>query len=77
MVRDEVRECVVSGMATRTPAVRSYKDLIVWQRAMDLAARTHEIAAGLPVVYRLSLAEQMHRAAISVVSNIAEGAGRR
>jgi four helix bundle protein len=64
-------------MASRTPAVRSYKDLIVWQRAMDLAACTHEIAAGLSVVYRFSLAEQMHRAAISVVANIAEGAGRR
>jgi four helix bundle protein len=55
--------------------VRSYRDLVVWQRAMDLAVWVHLLSRTLPRTY-YRLADQMQRAATSVASNIAEGSGR-
>ena len=53
--------------------IHSYKDLLVWQRAMDLVAETYRIARELPNEERYALSDQMRRAAVSVPSNIAEG----
>ncbi|MGH7518407.1 MAG: four helix bundle protein [Gemmatimonadales bacterium] len=64
-------------MSSPSFPVQSFKDLLVWQRAMDLAVRVHEITVAMPARHRFSLAEQMNRAAVSIPSNIAEGAGRR
>ncbi len=58
------------------PPIRSFQDLIVWQRSMDLAVRVHQLTKTAPARFRFSLSEQMNRAAISVPSNIAEGVGR-
>lgn len=56
---------------------RDYRDLILWQRAMDLAAEVHLAALKLPRHELLGLASQARRAAVSIPSNIAEGSGRR
>ncbi len=55
----------------------SFRDLLVWQRAMDASVEVLRLARILPRELRDSLGDQMRRAAISVVSNIAEGHGRR
>ena len=56
--------------------IDSYKDLIVWQRAMDIAKGVYEIAKLLPKDELFVLSSQMRRAAISIPSNIAEGQAR-
>jgi four helix bundle protein len=55
---------------------RDYKDLIVWQKAMDLACEVPRIVKQLPKCEEYSLGDQMRRAVISVPANIAEGYGR-
>jgi four helix bundle protein len=57
--------------------IKSYKDLKVWQKAMDLAENVYRITASLPKSEQYGLVSQMRRAAISVSSNIAEGSVRR
>jgi four helix bundle protein len=57
--------------------MRDHRDLEVWQKAMDLAAEMYELTALFPPAERYGLCSQMRRAAVSVPSNIAEGAGRR
>jgi len=54
----------------------SYQDLIVWQKAMDLAQEIYKLAKRLPKEELFSLSNQMRRAAVSIPSNIAEGQDR-
>lgn len=56
--------------------MRPHHDLRVWQEAMDLVTRLYEITAEFPVDERFGLVAQIRRAAISVPSNVAEGAAR-
>lgn len=56
---------------------KSYRELIVWQKAMDLAATIHPVAMSFPKAEMFGLTSQLNRAAVSVPSNIAEGQGRR
>jgi four helix bundle protein len=53
-----------------------FRELLAWQRARALAGAIYRSTENFPVRERFGLAAQMRRAAISVVSNIAEGAGR-
>jgi four helix bundle protein len=55
--------------------VRNYRDLVVWQRAMDFAEHVYRMTAKFPVEERYALTSQMRRAAVSIPSNIAEGQG--
>lgn len=57
-------------------AVQSYKDLLVWQKAMQLVKVTYQMIDKLPNEERFALADQMRRSAVSIPSNIAEGASR-
>jgi four helix bundle protein len=57
--------------------ISSYKDLIVWQRGMDLVESVYHITTKLPVSEQWGLISQMRRAAVSVPSNIAEGYGEQ
>jgi four helix bundle protein len=50
-----------------------YKDLIVWQKAMDLVAEVYRVTEGFPKREVYSLTDQVRRAAVSVPSNVAEG----
>ena len=54
----------------------SYEELIVWQKAMELAEETYQIVKSLPKEELYVLSDQMRRAAISIPSNIAEGQAR-
>ena len=57
-------------------AIKSYRDLIVWQRAMDLVVESYKVVNLLPKNEVYSLATQIQRAAVSIPANIAEGHGR-
>lgn len=59
------------------PSVRNYRDLIAWQKAMDLVDLTYRITRSFPKEELYGLTSQMRRAAVSIPSNIAEGQGRR
>ena len=54
----------------------SHKDLIVWQRAMDLAVEIYHLTERFPRQEIYGLTAQMRRAAVSIPSNIAEGRRR-
>lgn len=56
--------------------VRSYRDLIVWQKAMEFAEGVCRATRGFPPEEKYGLGDQLRRAAVSVPSNIAEGNGR-
>ena len=55
---------------------KSFLDLIVWQRAVDMTASVYELTDSFPRKEIYGLTSQLRRAAVSVASNIAEGAGR-
>ena len=56
--------------------VKSYRDLVAWQRARELVKETYLLTAAFPVGERFGLVSQMDRSAVSIPSNIAEGYGR-
>jgi four helix bundle protein len=55
---------------------RKHHDLLVWQQAMRLVEDVYQLTASFPQVEQYGLTSQMRRSAVSVPSNIAEGAGR-
>jgi len=56
--------------------VSDYKDLKVWQLAMQIAKKTYQLTTAFPKDQTYVLIPQMQRAAISIASNIAEGNAR-
>ena len=56
--------------------IKSYRDLEVWKKAMDLVVESYRITTMLPKSETYGLASQIQRAAASVPANIAEGHGR-
>jgi four helix bundle protein len=54
----------------------TYRDLDVWQKAMDLVEMTYRLSESFPDAERFGLTSQIRRSAVSVPSNIAEGYGR-
>jgi len=57
--------------------IRSFRDLIAWQKSMELCQQVYAISKDHPADERFGLTAQMRRAAVSLPSNIAEGYGRR
>ena len=55
----------------------TFRDLRVWQQAVDLAVAIYRITETFPRHELYGLSQQMRRAGVSVASNIAEGKGRR
>ena len=53
-----------------------YRQLKVWQKAMDLTVEIYDLVKHLPKEETYALSDQMRRAAVSIPSNIAEGQGR-
>jgi four helix bundle protein len=56
--------------------IKSYRDLRVWERAMDLVAASYKLTELLPKSEVYGLTAQIRRAAVSIPANIAEGHGR-
>lgn len=54
----------------------SYQDLLVWQKAMDLASDCYKITKNFPKEELYGMISQIRRSAVSIPSNIAEGQGR-
>ena len=54
-------------------SIRSYRDLDVWQKGIELAVRVYEYTDRFPAYERFGISSQMCRAAVSIPSNIAEG----
>ena len=57
--------------------VRSFRDLIVWQRSIQVCVAIYGLTRGFPAEEQYGLKSQLRRAAVSISSNIAEGSGRR
>ncbi|MEH6656603.1 four helix bundle protein [Leeuwenhoekiella marinoflava] len=56
--------------------MHNFQELKIWQRAMDVAEETYLISADFPKEEKYGLTSQIRRSAVSIPSNIAEGAGR-
>lgn len=56
--------------------LKSFRDLLVWQKSYTLALRAYEATTGFPAKEAYGLAAQIRRAAVSIPSNIAEGYAR-
>ncbi len=56
--------------------IESYKELHVWQRAIELSIAIYRLTAGFPREEIYGLSNQVRRASVSIPSNIAEGYGR-
>ena len=56
--------------------INSYKDLLVWQKAVELVTTVYTITRKFPPEEKFGLSSQIQRAAVSIAANIAEGHGR-
>ncbi len=56
--------------------IRSYKDLVVWQKSFLLSKHIYKLTSMLPASEQFGLISQMRRCAVSIPSNIAEGQQR-
>jgi four helix bundle protein len=56
---------------------KNYRDLIAWQRAMDLVEEVYRVTKTFPKEELYGLTAQLRRCSVSIPSNIAEGQGRR
>jgi len=56
--------------------MHNYKELKIWQKAIERSVEIYELIKKFPAVEKYNLSDQMRRSAVSVPSNIAEGAGR-
>ena len=57
--------------------INGHRELIVWQKSMDLVVEIYKLVKLLPKFETYGLSDQMRRAAVSIPSNIAEGQGRQ
>ncbi len=57
--------------------LKNHKDLDVWKNSMDLVTDVYKLTKGFPTEERYGLSQQLRRSAVSIPSNIAEGAGRK
>jgi four helix bundle protein len=58
------------------PVFQSFKDLVVWQKSMDLAEASYRLTTEFPKDEMYGMTAQIRRAAVSIAANIAEGHGR-
>ena len=58
------------------PKIESFRDLLVWQKSIDLAVRCHRVARRFPPDEQLVLGYQTRKSSLSIPSNIAEGFAR-
>lgn len=58
------------------PTIQSFRDLLVWQKSIDLAVRTYRVAQRLPKAEEPVLGYQLRKSSLSIPSNVAEGWSR-
>lgn len=68
---------MIEGGAQAKAPIRSHRDLLVWQKAMDLVVAVYRATESFPKAETYGLTSQIRRAVTSVPANIAEGQGRR
>lgn len=56
--------------------MHNYRELKIWQRSMDFVVRVYEVSANFPKEEKYGLISQLRSCAVSIPSNISEGAGR-
>ncbi len=56
--------------------IRTFRDLLIWQKSIKLATRIYEVTRSFPKEEAFGLTSQMRRCSVSIPSNIAEGHGR-
>ena len=56
--------------------IRTHKDLDVWKDSIELVTKIYQLVSNFPKEERFGLVDQIKRAAVSIPSNIAEGAAR-
>ena len=56
--------------------MHQFEKLKIWQKAMDIAVKIYEVSSLLPADEKFNLIHQIKKCAVSIPSNIAEGAGR-
>ncbi|KAA6460158.1 four helix bundle protein [Acidobacteria bacterium AB60] len=66
----------INSDPTRSKRGDSFKELIVWRRAVAMSVEIYRLTSTFPSSEQFGLTSQMRRAAVSVASNIAEGYGR-
>src|ERR1044072_4416049 len=64
-------------MPTEQPVARSFRDLVVWQKAHEFVLAVYRLTESFPDREKFGLTHQMRRAAVSIPANIAEGFGKR
>ena len=64
-------------MENAKKTIQSHRDLLVWQKSIDLVEAIYRITQKLPSHEQFGLISQLRRAAVSIPSNIAEGYGRQ
>jgi len=57
-------------------AIRSFKDLVVWQKSIELIEEVYRLSASFPKQETYGLSSQLQRVAVPIAANIAEGSGR-
>ena len=57
--------------------IKSYRELLIWQKSIDLVTVVYKLTKKFPKIEKYALIDQIHRAAVSVPSNIAEGQARQ
>ena len=57
--------------------IKGFRDLIVWQKAMNFVVEVYRVTGPFPSDERFGLTSQLRRCAVSIPSNIAEGHGRK
>lgn len=62
--------------ADKPGQIKSYRDLVIWQKGIELAEVIYQVTSKFPTDERFGLVNQLRRAAVSVPSNIAEGQTR-
>ena len=64
-------------MGADRPAAKSFRDLLVWQKAHEFVLAVYRLTGGFPGHETYGLSSQLRRAAVSIAANIAEGFKRR
>jgi four helix bundle protein len=68
---------VAKGQSDKGKEVRTFRDLVVWQKSMTLVTTIYRLTRLFPADEAYGLTSQTRRSAVSIASNIAEGYGRR